>query len=127
MKPNEPINSLDDVFYYTAKKHGKTPEQIKLIYDNLFKTVSYYLSRPHLCGIGLNIKNFIKFRLREKAILSYYNKLKILKEKFETKEMDEHKTIRPSKYNKMLTNLQYYENLMEMIETNKKTEKKHNG
>lgn len=118
MNKLEPINSLEDVFYYTAKKHGKSPEHVRFIYMQLFKAVKYYLTRPHLCGIGINIKNFIKFRFRENAVKSYYYNLL---DRINKEDPELEKT---GKYNNLLTDLKYYEQLLEMIEFNKETEKR---
>ena len=73
---NQPVNSLEDVFYWVSKETGFSEDTVRNVYMNLFESIRHYLSRPHLCGLGIKINKFIKFEISDKRLYALVKKIK---------------------------------------------------
>lgn len=104
---NEPVNSIEDVFYWVSKETGYSVEVIKNVYNNLFESIRHYLTRPHICGTGIKLNKFIKFEIGEKGLFRYVDLLKNNKIK---------------QRNDLKTDLEYNEKMLKIIKKLKKNE-----
>lgn len=103
----EPVNSIEDVFYWVSKETGFSQDLVENVYQNLFESVRFYLTRPEKCGIGIKLNKFIKFEIGEKRLFRFVEQIKngnVVKRK-------DHKT-----------DLEYHEKMLSVIKKLKNNE-----